>query len=123
MAPKQSDLRPWPYSAGQWGVNRVRVYDRDDSSCIQIEWTDRWVDAKGHPQSERIQQSLTSVTGEPVTDRTLARDIADAIAEARRVKANQRVRDRLMNRAGWKQGESEDLARVVTDLVTRGRKG
>jgi hypothetical protein len=78
----QSDPRPWPYSVGARGVNRVRVYSRSDSAIAQVEW---W-DDRG-----RQQRSLRTVTGEPVLEntrsgRTLARDIAERMSAAQAAK-------------------------------------
>lgn len=80
---KVRDPRPWPYAVGTKGVNRVRVYNRDDSGVIQIEW----VDDRG-----RQQRSLRTVVGEPVTDRTLARDIADRMSAKQAEVRNQAAR-------------------------------
>jgi hypothetical protein len=84
MGSERSDRRPWPYSVGTRGVNCVRVYNRDDcGDSIQIEWSD---------DRGRIQRALTSIVGVPVTDRTLARDIADRLSAAQAQKRNAHAR-------------------------------
>lgn len=89
-APKR-DRRPWPYSVGSRGVNRVRVYSRDDSQVCQVEW---W-DDRG-----RQQRSLRTVLGEAVTDKTLARDIAEAMSAAQKAKRNRAAAALVFGSAG-----------------------
>lgn len=84
--PPKRDRRRWPYSVGRRGINRVRVYSRDDSGVCQVEW---W-DDRG-----RQQRSLRTVIGEPVTDKTLARDIAEVMSSAQEKKRN-RAADALV---------------------------
>lgn len=62
------------------------VRSRSDSDIVQIWWYD---------DTGRVQMSLRTVTGEAITDRTLARDIADAVYEAQRERRAEIQRKKL----------------------------
>ena len=76
----------WRYSAGQKGVNRVTVFERTDAPSIYVEWFDDF---------GRHRRSLKTATGHPVTDRSLARRIADKMAGAQQQKRNQQAAEML----------------------------
>lgn len=71
--------RLWRYTTGIKGVSRVSVYERRDGASLYIEWWDT---------DGRHQESLRSFTGQPVTDRDLAMEIADDVAVAQERKRN-----------------------------------
>lgn len=101
----------------------MRVYERPDSPVIQIEWRDPWTDFQGQRHVGRVQLSLSTVTGDPVTDKTLARDIAEAVATARERKANQRAAEKLFQATGVRSRGSvpesdEELVKAVVREVT-----
>lgn len=86
------ERRPWPYSVGVRGINRVRVYTREDApEVIQIEW---W-DDRG-----RIQRSLSGILGQRISDRTLARDIAERVSAAQLKKRQQAARAMVFGHQG-----------------------
>jgi integrase len=64
----------------------VGVYNRPGTDVIQI----YWYDDRG-----RVQMSLRSVVGVPITDRALARDIVDAVYDAQQSKRAELQRARL----------------------------
>jgi hypothetical protein len=72
----------WRYSVGTKGVNRVQVYERETGATIYIEWRD---DAGRH------QKALTALIGHPVTDRDVAKQIADRFAKEQEKKRNRRA--------------------------------
>jgi integrase len=67
----------WSYTAGEKGINRIRVYERREAGPIYVEWYDR---------EGRHQQSLRTATNTPVFDKPLAKKLADAMAAAQRKK-------------------------------------
>lgn len=94
---RDPDPRPWPYSVGARGINRVRVYSRADSKVCQIEWFD---------DDGRQQQSLRTFFGDPIEDtpkgRSLARDIAEDLSREQGEKHQVAVRAKF--KATRKQG-------------------
>lgn len=58
----------WRYTTGQKGLNRVTVYERRGTKSLYIEW---WDDEGRH------QVSLKAIVGHPVSDRALAKRLAD----------------------------------------------
>jgi len=79
----------------------VRVYERSVSPVLYVEW---------HWLGRRVQRSLKSETGHPVTDRTLAKDIAKEIA--RRLKRDH-------HRAARARVFGQDGERTVGTLLER----
>lgn len=66
----------WRESVGSKAVNRVTVGQRPDATSLYIEW---WEGGK------RVRRSLRRLVGAPVTDRSLALEIAQAVAEKQAV--------------------------------------
>lgn len=61
----------WSYSAGEWGVNRVRVYERSGSRSIQVECQDRFghvtrrsLRTKDREEAKRKAEQLAVTIGE-----------------------------------------------------------
>lgn len=81
----------WSYACGQRGVNRVRVYQRSVSPVLYIEW---------HWRGRRRQRSLKTETGHPVTDRSLAKDIAHEVSRRLKVDHNVAARTRVFGVTG-----------------------
>lgn len=72
----------WRYAVGTKGVNRITVYERKTGASIYVDWTD---------DTGRHQQALKSVLGHPVTDRELAKRIANHMAEKQEQRRNQQA--------------------------------
>jgi hypothetical protein len=79
-------LGTWRYSVGHRGISRVTVFERHDAHAIYVEW---WDDAGRH------KRALKTITGHPVTDRELAREIAGAMSRGQERKRNQQAADML----------------------------
>lgn len=80
----------WRYSVGQKGVNRVTAYERPDATCIYVEW---WDNEGGTPTRHR--KGLRTITGEPVTDREIAKKAVAIMAQAQERRRNQRAAELL----------------------------
>jgi hypothetical protein len=76
----------WRYSVGHKGISRVTVFEREDSSCLYVEW---WDDDGRH------KQALKTVLGQPVTDQDTATEIADRMSKAQERKRNQQAAEML----------------------------
>lgn len=107
----------WRYTVGNKGVNRVTVYERPDGTCIAIEWWDN---------EGRHRERLKDDIGHPVTDRELAKKIAQRAAAAQDRKRNQQAAEllglpsdrslkELLNR------RHADLAKKWTDKYRKSR--
>ena len=79
--------RLWRYHTGMRGINRVRVYERRAHGPLSVEWYD---------DTGRHRQSLASVVGHPVTDRVLAKSIADRMAREQSRKRHRRTATELL---------------------------
>lgn len=78
--PKRPQL--WRYSTGTIGVNRIQVYERETGATIYVEWRD---------DLGRHQKALSSVIGHPVTDREVAKKIADRLAQEQEARRNRKA--------------------------------
>ena len=67
----------WSYSAGQKGINRIRVYERRGQLSLYREWYD---------DDGRHQEVLKRATGYPVNDKAVARRMADHMSHAQLAK-------------------------------------
>ena len=101
MAKTKSKL--WSYNAGKKGVSWVRVFERRHSTVsLYAEWF--W-------QGKRVTRALRSVVGHPVTDRRLAMQIADRMANELERKQNDEVFRKLEVNAG------EDIPRLAKTMA------
>lgn len=82
--------KPWDYTTGEKGLNRVRVYERRPGGPI---WICIYVKGKAY------RESLSNLNdGTPIFDRELAKEIADAIAMDRRQRAEAKTARAILNR-------------------------
>lgn len=72
---RQDTEKPWDYTTGEKGLNRVRVYERRPGGPLQVLW---------YVRGQAVRESLRNLNGTPIFDRDLAMDIADRMAKARR---------------------------------------
>ena len=79
----------------------MRVYERSVSPVLYIEW---------HWRGRRVQRSLKTETGHPVTDKQLAKDIAHEVARKLKADHNQAARLRVLGVTGQ---------RTLGELLTR----
>lgn len=85
---KRRDL--WSYTTGEKGLNRVRVYEREIGKPLQI---CIYIRGKAHRETLRNLND-----GEPIFDRDLAKEIADAVAMDRRKRLEARTAREILGR-------------------------
>jgi hypothetical protein len=74
------------YTVGTKGVNRITVYERATGATVYVEWRD---------DLGRHQKALTTITGHPVTDWGLAKQIADHMAAAQEQRRNRKAAEAI----------------------------
>lgn len=80
-----TDRKTWTYSVGRWGVSRVRVYERYPGGPLQIEWTGG------------KRQTLANLAQKPITDRGLAKRVANRLSERLEQEAHRGAAKRILD--------------------------